>query len=136
LTQTPTPTVTLTATASFTKTFTPTITDTPTITASPTETPTPGPDVFYISKNAISPSSGPVSIYISYPEAGHYEMKIYNSAGEFINNLGLGSPTGGTAHSYIWRGQNQAGQNCASGIYIIYYVEPNRVREAKIILLR
>jgi hypothetical protein len=136
---TPTASYTATSTATPTQTptitLTPTITNTPTITFTPTETSTPGPDVFYISKNVFTPGQ-PVSIYISYPEPGNYEMKIYNSAGEFINDLGLGTPPNGTSHSYSWNGTGAVGQACASGVYIIYYVEPYKVREAKIILLR
>jgi len=134
-TNSPTVTETFTPTHTPTITFTPTITDTPTITFTPTNTSTPGPDVFYISKNVFSPGQ-PVSIYISYPEVGHYEMKIYNSAGEFINDLGPGTPPNGTSHSYLWNGTGAVGQACASGVYIIYYVEPYKVHEAKIILLR
>jgi len=143
-----TPTVTLTPTITFTQvptaTFTPTPTFTlspiPTLTPTPSFTPTitftPGPEVFYISKNVISPTSGPVSIYSSYSDSGRHEMKIYNSAGEFIVDLGAGTPPGGVFHSYQWNGKNLLGQDCASGLYIIYDLEPSRIREAKIILLR
>ena len=143
-----TPTVTLTPTLSFTPTdsFTPTltptvtltytVTSTPTITFTPTITDTPGPEAFYISKNVITSGSGPVSIYVSYPIAGQHALKIYNSAGEFIVDLGARNPSDGTSHSYLWNGQNYLNQNCASGVYIIYEVEPAKVREAKVVLLR
>ena len=136
-TQTFTPTQTLTPTQTPTITNTPTVTLTPTITNTPTITPTPGPETFYISLNTITSASGPVSVYMSYPRTGVHGLKIYNSAGEFINNLNDdGTDPNGVAHAYLWDGTNYLHQKCASGIYIIYAIEPLRIREAKILLLR
>jgi len=84
----------------------------------------------------ITPSSGPVSIYINMSNPGNYVMKIYNSAGEFINDLYPGTPPTGQSHYFLWDGLDKVGSPCASGIYIIYYVEPLKAREAKILLLR
>ena len=156
-TQTLTPTITNTSTltptttSTFTPTLSPTITNTPTLTYTPTQTltptitftitntptitSTPAPEVFYVSKNVITPSSGPVSIYVSYPNPGNYVMKIYNSAGEFIKNLS-GNPVAGDTHSFSWDGTDTVGSPCASGLYIIYYLEPLHVHEARIVLLR
>jgi hypothetical protein len=142
-TPTKTPTQTLTFTQTQTPTQTPTITNTPTVTLTatitntPTITPTPGPETFYISLNKIDSASGPVSIYMSYPTIGVHGLKIYNSAGEFIDNLtDQGTDPNGVAHSYLWDGTNYLHQKCAGGIYIIYAVEPLRIRESKILLLR
>ena len=84
----------------------------------------------------ITPASGPVSIYVSYQEPGVYGLKIYNSAGEFIDDLDPGTNPTGLSHSFSWDGSNYLKQKCASGIYIIYYLQPRKVSEAKILLLR
>jgi hypothetical protein len=136
-TQTLTPTESFTPTRTYTVTLTPTVTNTPTVTLSPTITNTPGPLVFYISKNVITSPASPVSIYVSYQIPGNYGMKIYNSAGEFIVDLAHSNydPTQ-LSHSFSWDGTNYLGQKCASGIYLIYYLQPRQVSEAKILLLR
>lgn len=117
-------------------TATSTATATPTATWTPTITFTPVPSTFFISENVITPTSGPVSIYVSFPEAGKYEMKIYNSNGEFIKDLGQGVSSGVNSYSFSWAGTNYLNQPCASGIYIIYFLQPLGVKEAKILLIR
>jgi flagellar hook assembly protein FlgD len=106
------------------------------VTNTPTITPTQGPDIFHVAQNAFNPPAGSVSIYINTPTLGDYKMKIYNSAGEFINDLGLGTPTAGTSHSFSWNGTDAAGGPCASGVYIIYYRNLFGAHMAKVILLR
>jgi hypothetical protein len=130
----PTATFTPTMTSTPTQTYTPT--QTLTITNTPTVTLTPVPSTFFISKNVITPSSGAVNITVSYPQSGHYEMKIYNSTGEFIRDLDPGDNPGALENTFHWDGTNYLNQKCASGIYIIYFLEPLAVKEAKILLIR
>jgi hypothetical protein len=109
---------------------------TPTI----TYTPIPFEDVFYVGKNAFNPAQGPVSIFIfdtQYP--GPYSFKIYNSAGEFIKTL-VPDQIANTIITYPdpgqtgWDGTDEAGNRCASGVYLFYLVEPNGRKLKKIIL--
>ncbi|HET9870455.1 MAG TPA: FlgD immunoglobulin-like domain containing protein, partial [bacterium] len=117
-------------------TDTPTPTQTATVTPTPTITNTPIPFVFTVSQNVLTDATSPVSIHASYPQSGKYEMKVYNSVGEFIKDLDPGTNPSGQDHWFTWDGTNYLGQKCASGIYVIYYLQPLGVKEAKILLLR
>jgi hypothetical protein len=152
LTPTQTPTITLTPTPTSTATWTPTPTSTstatntvtPTATNTPcgwpgdTCTPTPTPeDAFFVSKNIFNANSESVSIFVSFPQTGSYTLKIYNSAGEHIKTLdNQAKVSGGLVTSYLWDGKNKYGQDCASGMYIIYYAEPFNRRLARVLLIR
>jgi hypothetical protein len=138
-TPTVTPSPTSTNTPILTATPTPTVPLIPTSTSSPTPTITDTPDPgsrFFVSKNILDPGSGPVSIYASSPTAGPCSVRIFNSAGEFIKDLGEGTPPTGPLHSFSWNGTNSNQQPCASGLYVIYCLRPGATNEAKILLLR
>jgi hypothetical protein len=125
---------------------TPTSSPTQTSTQTPVPTATPyGGDQFYISKNAFSPPGEPVSIHVVFqtssvnPSNNIPALKIYNSAGEFITQLTpLTNSAGAVVWNswYVWDGTNMYKQKVASGIYIIYLLEPFSAKEAKVILLR
>jgi hypothetical protein len=135
-TSTPTPTATFTATLSPTVTSTFTITFTPTVTATPTAT-LNNADVFFISKNMLIPRQGPVSILVQYPYSGNYGLMIYNSAGEHILTLDDNQTiTGPFLKSYTWNGKNKYGDNCASGVYLIYLTEADGVKLKRILLIK
>lgn len=132
-----TPTLTPTVTLTRTPTSTPTVTDTPTITSTPTAT-VPDTDVFYVSKNAFNPDNdGPVSINVQYSKfPGAYRLWIYNSAGEHILTLGSEELSKPINESYTWDGKNKYGDKCASGVYILYLVEPYSRKLKRVLLLR
>ncbi|HUO58781.1 MAG TPA: hypothetical protein VMV05_11455 [bacterium] len=142
---TPSPTNTPTATnPAGTPTNTPTRTNTgtPTNTPTPTFTPTPFPtvvDVFYVNKNIFTPSSGEsVSIYVNYSRApGNYGLIIYNSVGEHIKTVVEPSTiTQYVDKSYFWDGTNKKGDPCASGMYILYLIEPFDRKLKRVLLVR
>ncbi len=160
-TNTPTPMNTPTDTFSPTPTNTPTGTYTPMDTSTPTNTPTPTPtptttftltitytltptftalpscSEFSISKNAFFPSNGPVSIYVSYCQyPGDFSLGIYNSAGEHIKTLDSRHLEGPISAFYLWDGRNKYGDPCASGVYILYLVEPYNRQIKRILLLK
>jgi hypothetical protein len=151
VTSTFTPTNSATVTPTATPTLTPTLTLTPTFTLTPcgwpgntctfTASPTPTStlsttDIFYISKNIFSPSS-PVSLFVEYNiYPGNYDLRIYNSAGEYIKTLDSRQITGPFIQSYQWDGTNCYGQTCASGIYIFRLVEPYSTKTKRIILVK
>jgi hypothetical protein len=135
-TYTRTPTATRTPTNTLTITPTATPTNTPTMTPTGTITPGIGPDGFFVDRNLVRPSS-PVNIHVStsqYP--GPFSLKIYNSAGEHILTLvetELMAPLPETI--YPWDGRNKAGNRCASGVYIIYLIEPFHRYRARVALM-
>ena len=142
-TNSPTPSDTPTATGTPTITDTPTVTFTPTITYTPTNTATPTAtlpffDTFYVSKNVFDPSTnGSVSIYVGYSSyPGEYSLTIYNTAGEAITQL---DPTHNLTNfvmkSYFWDGKNKNGGPCASGVYLLYLVEPYDRKLKRLILI-
>lgn len=142
----PTPTYSTTATftpsASFTATptFMPTSSFTPSATLSPVSA-ISYPDTFWVDHNQFNPTNDPVSIeviYSAYP--GPYSLRIFNTAGELIRDLGAeaGDPgylSGPLNKWYAWDGRNMAGATCASGIYIIYLKEPFDRKIKKVLLI-
>jgi hypothetical protein len=127
---------------------TPTPTSTPTTgpTATPTITPTPPPalpDVFYIDHNVFSPANGSLIVQVDcavFP--GNYSLKIYNTAGEFIQDLSKAANnppylnTQLPPQTYYWDGTNYAGNKCASGVYFFHLVEPTGDKTKRVILVR
>ncbi len=137
MTDTPTPSFTPSNTYTTTPTGTPMETMTPTVSNTPTSTSLPSCDEFSISKNAFFPSNGSVSIIVSYCQyPGAYFLAIYNSAGEHIKTLDARHLEGPIATSYFWDGRNKYGDPCASGVYILYLVEPYNRQIKRILLLK
>jgi hypothetical protein len=136
----------MTATATLTPTLTDTATTTltPTQTFTPTNSPTPTAtlptfDEFYVNKNVFNPpTDGSVSIYVGYSSyPGPYSLCVYNSAGEAITQLDpTQTITNVVMKSYFWDGKNRYGQPCASGVYLLYLVEPFDKKLKRLILLR
>jgi hypothetical protein len=105
-----------------------------------TPTPLPPPvDIFYVAQNLFNPSSqGPVSIYVGYSEAGSpFSLRIYNSAGEFIRDLSKEKNIYNTPldSPFYWDGKNWGGNLCASGVYVLYLIEPYDRKFKRLILL-
>jgi len=141
-----TPTLSPTFTYSPTLTYTPTITLTPTITYTPTITFTPTAtvpyvDIYYVDHNYFQPSQGPVSINVQYSAfPGPYSLKIYNTAGELVKDLSAQNHDPSTLEGqinewYKWDGANDSQNQCASGVYILYLIEPFGQKTKKIILI-
>jgi hypothetical protein len=136
-TATATSTPTSSPTNSPTITLTPTVTSSPTITATPTAT-LPTADVFYVAANAYNPTTdSPVSIFVAYSSfPGEYDLWIYNTAGEHIKTLDHQELSGPISQSYTWDGTNKYKDKCASGVYILYLVEPFSQKMKRIALIR
>lgn len=135
-TLTPTPTITPTPTLSFTQTYSPTPCGYPGNTC--TFTPTPvNEDIFYVDKNLFKPVNGQaVSIYIGNSTSGEYALRVYNSAGELVRVLGDQYLTSLVSQSYSWDGKNSSGTPCASGVYVLYLVEPFGEKMRRVLLVR
>jgi flagellar hook assembly protein FlgD len=79
---------------------------------------------FFISENVFSPNS-PVQIHVSVSQVpGHYDLTIFNSAGEHVKTLDSQQLNAPFQKTYGWDGTNKFGNKCASGIYVIYLTEP------------
>lgn len=132
-----TPTPTFTNTNTFTITFTPTNTLTPTITFTPTPT-IPNVDIFYADKNLFNPANDKtVSITVEYSKfPGDYSLRIYNSAGEHIRTIDAHYANAPINQTYLWDGKNKNGDACASGVYVIYLIEPFDRKLKRLLLVR
>jgi hypothetical protein len=115
---------------------TPTVTGTPTSTPTITPTPPPSVDIFYVARNSFIASEG-VSINVQYSQfPGNYDLKIYNTAGEFIKSLDTDYITQPVNRNYTWDGTNKYGNHCASGVYILYLIEPFDRKLKRVILIK
>ena len=146
-TLTPTNTVVFTATNTPTRTPTPTVTLTPTITRTPTITPTitptftatpPSVDIFTANRNVFNVTADKaMTITVQYNQfPGDYNLWIYNTAGENIRTLDAQHLSGPVSKVYSWDGTNKNGDACASGVYILYLVEPYSKKLKRFILIR
>jgi hypothetical protein len=98
---------------------------------------TQGNEAFFISKNLLQPAQGAVSIYVAtsqYP--GPLKLRIFNSAGEYIQTLEDRHLTAPFQNSYSWRGTNWKGDAVASGVYFFFLTEPTDIKKAKLLLVR
>jgi flagellar hook assembly protein FlgD len=98
----------------------------------------PNSDVFYASRNVFKPSTdGPVSIHVEYSKfPGNYQLWVYNSAGEHVRTLDSDYLTAPVNRSYEWDGKNKNGEECSSGVYILYLLEPFDRKYKRILLVR
>ncbi len=149
-TATNSPTITWTNTSTFTRTSTSTATNSPTPTATLTPCGYPGNtctftatpvnvDIFYMNKNIFNPATDQsVSIYVGYSHyPGEYSLRIYNSAGENIRDLVPAQRVIGPINNpYYWDGKNKNNELCASGVYIVYLVEPLAKKVKRLLLIR
>jgi len=95
------------------------------------------PDTFYVSKNIFNAEQESVSIFVAIPrDHAKYTLRVYNSAGEHIKTLDDQYLTAPFQGSYNWDGTNKYGQKCASGMYILYCIEPYSRKMARVLLIR
>jgi flagellar hook assembly protein FlgD len=123
--------------------MTPTLNRTPsqtsTSTLMPTWSPTATPvsDNFWVCRNLFNVTvNGTVCITISVAETGNTALKIYNSAGEHIKTLydaNSNQPVPST--TFNWDGTNKFGDKVASGVYVIYFSTPIKIRVARLVVL-
>ncbi len=120
----PTLTATRTATATFTAYISPTIT--PTFSISPTR---------YVAGVAVefhgfypNPFDKEGSVYFSLRADAEVNMNIYNVAGEIIHKRSVALAAG--KQILVWKGENQDGGRCASGVYVIHVKVTNIFNES------
>ena len=106
-------------------------------TPTPTSTPALSCDTFYVSKNILVSGQGAVTLQVDscqYP--GPFSLKIYNSAGEHIKTLDDRRLFAPLRQTYSWDGTNKNGSFCASGVYVLFLVEPAGTKTKRIIWVR
>jgi len=95
-------------------------------------------DIFTLDRNLFNPAVDKVVSmdvgYSSYP--GNYSLRIYNTAGEHIQTLVSRRVNGPIHDHWTWDGTNKAGDPCASGVYVIYLVEPYSKKVKRLLLIR
>jgi hypothetical protein len=93
--------------------------------------------VLYLSENLLQPSQGPVSIFWStslYP--GHLKLRIYNTAGEWIQTLDDTQVSAPYQNSTLWSGTNSKGNSLASGVYFFLLTNATDTKTARLLLVR
>jgi len=96
-------------------------------------------DIFTADKNIFNPSVDNVVTftiqYNKYP--GPYQFVIYNTAGEHIWNSPKNNPHQSLPINdvFTWDGKNKNGDLCASGVYILYLIEPFDKKLKRLILI-
>jgi len=104
-----------------------------------TFTPIPLVDIFDVDKNVFNPTTdGPINIHIAYNSfPGDYWLSVYNTAGEHIYGIiPSQNMTAPVDQVYTWDGKNKLGEECASGEYILYLIEPYSRKLKRVILVR
>lgn len=71
--------------------------------------------------------------YSKYP--GALDLWVFNSVGEHILTLEERPLSGPVSLNYVWDGRNKHGEMCASGVYLLYLVEPFDRKTRKIVLV-
>jgi len=62
-------------------------------------------------------------------------LRIYNSAGEYIQTLEETYLTMPLSKSYTWDGTNMKGDKCSTGVYIVYLIEPLQRLLGRVVLI-
>lgn len=104
---------------------------------SPTPTATPVcPEGLRSPLNQFQPSQGAVTLSFNACFEGNYDLSVYNTAGEQVRKLHSGKLTVPAAMDLPWDGRNEAGEECASGVYLLRLTKPLGTELRKILLVR
>lgn len=87
--------------------------------------------------NWFDPTQRPVSIHVRFQRTpGRYTLRVYNSAGELVKVLTDERVESPRDQWLGWDGTNHAGEDAASGVYLLHLTAPFQVEVRKILLLR
>jgi len=90
------------------------------------------PLAFELSQNVPNPFNADTRFTLSLAEASHYEIRIYNVAGQLVRTY-KGHADAGT-HSFTWNGSNKEGKPVASGVYF-YRAKAGQFSETRMMML-
>ena len=82
-----------------------------------------------------NPFNSAVSIRFHLPETQEVELTVYNMAGQVVKVLEQ-TPLPAGWHDRSWQGEDLAGREVASGIYLYRLKTAGRVHDGKIALVR
>ncbi len=86
-------------------------------------------------KNYPNPFNPVTTISFELDKAGETLVEVYNHRGQFVKTLSSGYLTAG-AHRLQWDGKDQAGSNCATGIYLCKIKTRDQVKTHKMSLIK
>ncbi len=90
-------------------------------------------NIVMLDQNCPNPFNPSTEISFSLPEKGEVSLNIYNIKGQLVKTLAEGVYDQGN-HSVVWHGKNNAGSDCASGVYF-YRLVSGKVSEIKKMVL-
>ena len=93
------------------------------------------PERFALHQNYPNPFNPSTTIRFDLVEAGHVELKIYNSAGQLVHTLVSGDYAPG-AHKAVWDARDDSGRGVASGVYLAKLQAGGAVIRKKLVLMR
>jgi hypothetical protein len=91
------------------------------------------PVQFSLEQNYPNPFNPTTIIDFSLPEQSHVRLDVYNIMGQKVRTLVNDARAAG-AHSVIWNGSNDNGENVASGVYF-YRIESGQFSETRKMML-
>lgn len=106
---------------------------------SATSAPTDVPEGTFknVLKHACPNPFNPVTtIQYSVKDAGPANISIYNVAGKVVKTFPLGDLPAGANGQVTWRGLNDNGERCASGVYFYRIDAPNFTSTKKMVMLK
>jgi len=94
-------------------------------------------DYFVVDRNLYLPGADPMTMKARYSKfPGRYGLRIYNSAGELVRVVVEKRLSQRVDETYTWDGRNDAGDPCASGVYIAVLMAPYDTYYDKFLLAR
>jgi hypothetical protein len=92
---------------------------------------------FRISKNSYRwTDPTPLRFTVCLYRVGRFGLQVFNSAGEKIKTLGNWNVQYPTSVTVDWDGRNERHEHVSSGVYVIYFREPDQARTAKVLVVR
>ena len=96
---------------------------------------TAAPESYALDRNTPNPFNPSTQIGFRLPRSEHVELKIYNSLGQEIRTL-VNRQYAAGAHTVMWNGTNEFGQQVASGTYFYKIQAGSFTRSMKMQLLK
>jgi hypothetical protein len=90
---------------------------------------------FKLMQNYPNPFNPSTTIQYEIPKKGKVEIQIFDITGRFVKNIVSQNQPSGT-HKTVWNGNNESGQEVASGFYVYTVKFENTLLSKKMILLK
>ncbi len=93
------------------------------------------PANYYMAQNYPNPFNPTTNIKFGLPNSGNIKLVIYNVLGQEIKTLINQNLNAGT-YNILWNGQNEAGINVPSGVYLYRITSGNFIDTKKMVLIK